>query len=268
MRSTLVPARRAATVAAVAVLAVVIVPQVVGGTGVGAVLNLGKTNAVSATTTLTGSASGKMLQVTDTGIGSALSLTTKTTVAPMKVNSSVKVVNLNADKLDGVDSTGFLQPSGKVVISGNTGDWRHTDAYVTSVTEDYGQGGFTAFHATASVAETVRLAFETPVALYGKGLIPRSVEFCYDASGTASLNQVTLYKNNQSTGATGSTSIVAADYASRGDAACRVISAGALVPLTPQDQLFLQFSVGFTNGSTFKAGRATLSFDATTNAVP
>jgi hypothetical protein len=47
----------------------------------------------------------------NTGGGPALSAIVNSGVAPLKVNSGTKVDNLNADKLDGVDSTGFLQPS-------------------------------------------------------------------------------------------------------------------------------------------------------------
>ena len=43
----------------------------VAGTGVGGVFNLGATNTVNAPTTLTGSAAGKQLQVTNTNTGSA-----------------------------------------------------------------------------------------------------------------------------------------------------------------------------------------------------
>ena len=71
------------------------------GTGLGAVFNLGRTNTVSRVSTLTGSTSGKMLQVTNTGTGSALGLTTSPGAAPLRVNSPVVVGNLNADMLDG-----------------------------------------------------------------------------------------------------------------------------------------------------------------------
>jgi hypothetical protein len=39
------------------------------GTGVGAPFNLGKTNSVNATSTLTGSATGSMLKIPNTGTG-------------------------------------------------------------------------------------------------------------------------------------------------------------------------------------------------------
>jgi hypothetical protein len=49
----------------------------------------------------------------NTAGGPALqAIVTGNTVAPLKVNSSAKVANLNADQLDGVDSMGFIQGKG------------------------------------------------------------------------------------------------------------------------------------------------------------
>jgi len=67
------------------------------------------TNSASAVTKLTGNVAGKeTLQVSNpnTAAGStALSLNVAPQKTPMKVNSQAKVTNLNADKLDGLDST-------------------------------------------------------------------------------------------------------------------------------------------------------------------
>ena len=71
------------------------------GTGLGAVFHLGRTNTVDRVSTLTGSTSGKMLQVTNAGTGSALGLTTPPDAAPLRANSHVVVKNLNVDMLDG-----------------------------------------------------------------------------------------------------------------------------------------------------------------------
>ena len=46
----------------------------------------------------------------NTGGGPGLSSIVNSGVPPLSVNSSTKVDNLNADQLDGVDSTGFYQP--------------------------------------------------------------------------------------------------------------------------------------------------------------
>src|SRR6187551_2358559 len=76
---------------------------------------LGTTNTVNAASTVTAGASGlnaKMLQLTNNSTGSsatALGLTTPGSRPPMIVSSQARVANLNADKLDGIDSTGFLR---------------------------------------------------------------------------------------------------------------------------------------------------------------
>lgn len=89
------------------------------GTGVGANFHLGKVNSVNAVSRLVGSIAGSMLLVDNNGSGSALDLqvgpsTTRPadkTVAPMKVDSQAVVSNLNADELDGKDSSQFMTAS-------------------------------------------------------------------------------------------------------------------------------------------------------------
>ena len=81
--------------------------SVIAGTGIGAVFNLGRVNKVNLVTVLQGSTTSRLLQVTNTGTGPALQLTVKAGAAPLQVGSEVKVAHLNADKLDGLDSTAF-----------------------------------------------------------------------------------------------------------------------------------------------------------------
>jgi hypothetical protein len=69
---------------------------------------LGKLNAIDAMTRLVGTNPNVMLKVTNGGTGSALGLEVKQGVPPMRLNSSKKVPNLNADHLDGQDSASFL----------------------------------------------------------------------------------------------------------------------------------------------------------------
>lgn len=77
---------------------------------------LGKSNTATSASSLSAPIAGKALQVTNTSTGAgatALGLTTASGHAPFTVNSGTKVANLNADKLDGIDSSGFLS-SGSV----------------------------------------------------------------------------------------------------------------------------------------------------------
>jgi hypothetical protein len=82
------------------------------GTGIGAVFNLGKTNKVNATSSLTGRASGTMLAVTNKGSGPALGLSVGKGTAPFKVNSRTEVTNLNAGLLGGLASANFVKGGG------------------------------------------------------------------------------------------------------------------------------------------------------------
>ncbi|MDO7869308.1 hypothetical protein [Nocardioides jiangxiensis] len=77
---------------------------------------LGKSNSAGATTSLTNSN------------GTPLALTAKSGYAPLKVNSGTKVANLNADRLDGIDSSSFARTSGQTgnVVS-NGGMWLDFD---------------------------------------------------------------------------------------------------------------------------------------------
>jgi len=93
---------------------VLMVGTAFAGTGVGAVFNLGRTNKVNATSTLTGSVSGRTLQVTNTSTGAGatgIDVKVSSGKPPFATNSTTKVANLNADLLDGKDSTSFLPAS-------------------------------------------------------------------------------------------------------------------------------------------------------------
>ena len=69
---------------------------------------LGRSNTASSTTSLSSSGSGPALKATNTSIGTAGSFNVTAGHPPLKVNSGTKVANLNADKLDGKDSTALL----------------------------------------------------------------------------------------------------------------------------------------------------------------
>jgi hypothetical protein len=123
---------KGAAVGAVCVLVGGVSTLALAGSGVGGVFNLGVSNSVDAKTTLTGASSGIQLQVTNTNAagrnglgvtsasgyptgsftntasGPAGAFTVNSGVAPFSVNSNTKVANLNADRLDGLDSTAFL----------------------------------------------------------------------------------------------------------------------------------------------------------------
>jgi len=80
---------------------------------VGDPMELGVSNTVSRQTALIRNRAGVALAVTAKGGGSPLKLVSKDGSPPMKINSSAKVIRLNADKLDGLDSTAFLGAASK-----------------------------------------------------------------------------------------------------------------------------------------------------------
>jgi hypothetical protein len=81
---------------------------------------LGRPNTATTQTGLTANFAGRTLQLTNTNTGataSPLGLTTAAGRPPFFTNSATKVANLNADKLDGIDSTGFLGKTAKATDS-------------------------------------------------------------------------------------------------------------------------------------------------------
>jgi hypothetical protein len=112
------------------------------GSGVGGVFNLGQTNPVNGTSTLSGTSAGAQLKVTNastagTGVGvygqsksttgaavqgvntangpALQASVTGNGVAPLKVNSTHVVSNLNADMVDGYHSSSFVKGGGALV---------------------------------------------------------------------------------------------------------------------------------------------------------
>jgi hypothetical protein len=96
-----------------AAAAVIAITGAASGSGIGSVFNLGNTNKVNATSSLTGSTKHPMLSVTNKGTGTALSLQVAKGKAPLTVNSSVRVSKLNASLLGGLAAGSFVQGGGQ-----------------------------------------------------------------------------------------------------------------------------------------------------------
>jgi hypothetical protein len=76
------------------------------------VFNLGQSNTVSATTSLSGTTAGAQLAVTNNSTASGaggLKVTTPNSVAPFAVTSKVRNANLNADMVDGLHANGLAR---------------------------------------------------------------------------------------------------------------------------------------------------------------
>lgn len=90
--------------AVILALTVGVTTAALAGTGIGAVFNLGQLNPVDAASRLVGSVAGPSLQIDNNSTGkgaTALDLQTEAGRPPLKVNSDARVVNLNADEVDG-----------------------------------------------------------------------------------------------------------------------------------------------------------------------
>src|SRR5690348_11341760 len=77
---------------------------------------LGQSNNATTQTGLTANLAGRTLQLTNTSTSGGaypLGLTAGAGRAPFQTNSTIKVANLNADRIDGLDSTAFLPVNGK-----------------------------------------------------------------------------------------------------------------------------------------------------------
>ena len=105
MRTSIAARFRYALLGAAGAALVFVTTTALAGSGVGGVFNLGQANTVDAKTTLTGATVDAQLLVQNTGAGTALNLMVGAGVTPFKVNSTTKVASLNADQLDGLDSS-------------------------------------------------------------------------------------------------------------------------------------------------------------------
>jgi len=122
------------------IIATVALFVALGGVGVAATggnFTLGQSNTATTPTSLSAPvAGGKALQVTNNdtsnAASTALGLNVANGHAPFTVNTGVKVLNLNSDKLDGLDSTGFLPKAGTAANSTQLGG--HQSSYYLPTT--------------------------------------------------------------------------------------------------------------------------------------
>jgi hypothetical protein len=102
---------KGAVLAALVTLSCVGATAAFAGSGIGGVCNLGESNTVDGTSTLSGTTSAAQLGVTNTatGIGAVgVEINVATGEPPLAVNSSTQVANLNASLLDGHSASAFL----------------------------------------------------------------------------------------------------------------------------------------------------------------
>src|ERR1044071_2658993 len=96
----------------VSMVALVVALGGAGYSATGGNFILGQANSASTQTKLVASLNSPALFIENSNTGanaSGLRIITNAARAPLVVSSGVKVANLNVDKLDGIDSTGFMQ---------------------------------------------------------------------------------------------------------------------------------------------------------------
>src|SRR5204863_6463178 len=122
----------------------------VGYAATGGSFILGKPNSAENISGLSsGVTTGPSLAVTNTGGEPAAKFTANAGIAPFAVSNSTKVANLNADKLDGIDSTGFLRKLLPLSLSGSAPG----DVFdVTNTGAGYAISGSTPNSASAAAA--------------------------------------------------------------------------------------------------------------------
>jgi hypothetical protein len=89
------------------------------GATAGAMLHLGVVNKSNTTTVLTGTATGPELRITNNGTGPALALGVDSNRPAFSVSSTAKIQKLNADKLDGLDSSHLQRRIGGTCDAGS-----------------------------------------------------------------------------------------------------------------------------------------------------
>jgi hypothetical protein len=120
-------ARATSTIVGVAIMLALVLGVATAGLGAtGGNFILGNSNSAGAVSKLTSSIAGPALQLINQSTASgatALSLSVASGKPPLKVNSAAgKATNLDADKVDGLDSTRLAQARGD--INGNSANFR------------------------------------------------------------------------------------------------------------------------------------------------
>ena len=143
-------ARRKASWITAGLLSLAVAGTAAAGSGVGGVFNLGATNTVNYLTSLVGNYS-KMLHIRNnststssfvlglqTASGTPLQLLGSTSKPPLTTNSAVKVTNLNADRLDGLDQAAFLRANGNAASASRvSGRMVYTAVAIDGTAEGY-----------------------------------------------------------------------------------------------------------------------------------
>jgi hypothetical protein len=232
-----------------------------GGVGVAATggnFILGKPdNAASSKTGLLAPVNDKALQITNTSSqanATALGLTVAAGHAPITVSSGAgKATNLNADLLDGRDSSAFVRRTGTILVSSAGYDWVAL----------YGGSRVSYFTTVATLDSNTSsgaalLSPDLPVALYGNRVRLEGVQLCYDAADPQLfLDRVALSVYATTTGPNPTIAAQFVDDTDRNDVACRTYDLASPYVLTEHDSVVLEVTGKWSAALGLDLSRAT-----------
>jgi hypothetical protein len=148
----------------------------------------------------TASATGAGVVAKNTGGGPGLSALVNPGKAPLAVNSTTRVANLNADQLDGQSSSAFLPANGDLVFWYSAWDYVATHL---NVTETRHAGPLVSVGSTGTVDkafDAVGIPLDQPQNIFGVPLKLKSVTVCFEAAGAQIVGTRLAYsETNQST---------------------------------------------------------------------
>ncbi len=149
-----------------------------------------------------------------------------------------------------------IPPSqGQILVSAGMGNWRPFSS-TDNLTFDYYSNSTTINKATTG-DNFISIHPDMTTVLYGRSLNLIGVEFCYNASTSASLDYVEINTIQHSTG-TGTRTIRFSDSTKRTDEACRLYTLVTPVPLTSEMGVSFFADINWTvAGASFEVGRTT-----------
>ncbi len=174
----------------------------------------------------------------------------------------------DAGTLDGIDSTGFVRPTGQIVVSSGNSRWVKF-ASGDDINVQVNFSSLTRWTKATAGSAFLSTSIDTPSVMYGASLALAGVEFCYAASATAALNYVELNTVHSVTGSLGR-NLRFSDPTARTDSGCRVYKLASPVALTASDAVNFFVQVATTGpDQTFDIARTSFIFNATsTPAAP
>jgi hypothetical protein len=170
----------------------------------------------------------------------------------------------NADALDGLDSSQFVQNGGIKIAVLKT--WH---AWPGAVSIDSNFFGFTTFSAAGALAnQRLLLIPDIPVTLYGKSLQLTGMEVCYNATdANVVLDEVHLTRDRANNASSTSGAFVVNDTTDRDDNTCRTYT-GTPEVLAPNAFATVDLVVDWLAAGSFTVTRTTLFLQPTGSEAP